>query len=65
MFGGVEGDGGCFFARGGLIGTLGEVQELVRFEVGEGLRFRTGPVDDDFFEGGIFSEAEVEPTTGL
>ena len=50
MFGGVEGDGGGFFARGGLIGTLGEVQELIRFAAGEGLRFCAGPVDDDFFE---------------
>jgi len=32
---------------------------LVEGDVGEGLRFCAGPVDDDFFKDGVFPEAEV------
>lgn len=38
---------------------------LVGFDPGEGLGVRAGPVNDNFFDGGIFAESEVKPAGGL
>ncbi|MDB4791857.1 hypothetical protein OAG57_03255 [Akkermansiaceae bacterium] len=47
------------FARGGGCYTLGEMELLVGLDACEDLRFRAGPVNDDFFDNGIFTKAKV------
>ena len=38
---------------------------MAGIEAGEGLGGCAGPVDDDFLDGGVFPEAEVEPAGRL